>query len=264
MKAQRFGMGWVRLVFGATLALGICSAASASGTARVSTMSSSGKRVIANLDFTSAGNFRASAVLAGRPTLILREGRAYALVGGSEQPLSSMAQAEAAGITLPNTGDAQIVNLVSLKATGRKETRAGFDGDVYDVTFFDRGGRRRIEQIVVSSDPRARELTDLWKSVNDSLLSSAIADAGDLQKQLQANGLGLLRFSFRYQVDRMDYAVRLPPVQAYAPTSGGVAPLVPATQVAAIAAPAAPVTDDWMSRIRHYTQGSVIGTLFGG
>lgn len=264
MKAPSFSKSCNRLLLsGALLAFGVCSAASAAGTARVSTMSSSGKRVVANLDFTSAGNLRASGVLAGRSTLVLRDGRAYALVGGGEQPIVNVTQAEASGITVPNTGDAEIVNLISLKSTGRQETRAGLNGDIYDVTFFDRSGKRRIEQIVVSSDPRARELTDLWKSVNDTLLAGAIPEAGDLQKQLQANGLGLLRFSHRYQVDRLDYAVNLPPVQAYAPTAAPVAPLVPAQQVSAIAAPVAPAADDWMSRVRNFTQGSVFGTLFG-
>lgn len=267
VRLSNKGLGRLALSV-AALTFCVSTVASAAGTARVSTMSSSGKRVLANIDFTSAANFRASAVLGGRPTLVVRDGRAYALVGDSEQPVTAAAQADALGLTRPNTGDEQIVNLVSIKATGRQESRAGFNGDIYDITFFDRSGRRRIEQIVVSSDPRARELTDLWRSVNDALLSNSIPQAGDLQKQLQANGLGLLRFSHRYQVDRLDEAVRLPSVTAYAPAPGApVAPLGPVPPAMATADTVAPVAvpeDSFLWRLRRFTQGSIGGTLFGG
>lgn len=265
MKVESLSVGLGSLV--AVLALGVCSVASAAGTARISTMSSSGKRVLANVDFTGPGNLRASAVLHGQPTLIMRDGKAYVQVGLDEQPLADLAAADYAGVTRPNAGDETIATLISLKNTGRKETRAGFNCDIYDMNFYDRTGRRRAEQIAVSNDPRARELTDLWKSVNDALLPNAIPEVGDLQKQLQANGLGLMRFSFRYQVDRLDYAVRLPPVQAFAPQGDAPPPGLTGaglSQQQASAQPVPVIQESLGARVRKFTQGSILGFLAGG
>jgi hypothetical protein len=243
----------------------VAGSAHAAGTIRVSTMSNEGKRVLANIDFTGPGNLRASAVFHGRPVLVLRDGEAFALAGGNEQRLNSAAMAAAANIVRPNTGDEVIGKLISLKNTGRKETRAGFECDVYEMSFYDRDGRRRLEQIAVSSDPRARELTDLWKSLNDALLPGAIDEAGDLQKHLRANGLGLLRFSYRYQVDRIEEAVRLPPVQAFRapPTTPAYAP-DPAA-LAGQQAAAVPAVQELTpyQRVRKFTQGSLLDFLFG-
>jgi hypothetical protein len=259
---------YTRMLGGAAagLLLAFCSTAQAAGTVRVSTMSNGGKRVLANIDFTGAGNLRASSVFHGRPVLVVRDGQAFALTGGGEKALASAAMAEAANVVRPNTGDEVIGKLISLKNTGRKESRAGLVCDVYEMSFYDRDGRRRIEQIAVSNDPRARELTSLWKSINDALLPGAIPDAGDLQQHLQANGLGLLRFSYRYQVDRLEEAVRLPPVQAFRadPAAVAVAP-DPAALAAQQAAPIPTIQETAAPYVprRRFTQGSLIGLLTG-
>lgn len=252
----------------ALLALGVCESSLAAGTARVSTMSAAGKRVLTNLDFTSPGNLRATAVLQGGSVLVLRDGQAFAQTGDDERPLGTPDQVAAMGITLPNTGDAVVRELISLKNTGRKEERAGLVGDIYEMNFFDDQGRRRTEQIVVSNDPRARELTDLWASVNTALMPGVIPATGDLQRKLQDNGLGLLRFSHRYQVDRINYAVRLPPVQALAPqgdlNSTGLSGASASTGTAGMAEPAPVLIDaSYVPRTRKFNQGSLFGALFG-
>lgn len=259
-----------RIGLAAVVALACCTTVQAAGTARVSTMSGSGKRVLANVDFTGPGNLRASAVMHSRPALVLRDGQAYALIGGDERPLANSTSADDANVVRPNTGDEVIGTLISLKNTGRKESRAGIPCDIYEMSFYDRDGRRRVEQIAVSNDPRAREMTDLWKSINDALLPGRIAEAGDLQKQLQANGLGLMRFSFRYQVDKLDQAVRLPPVRALAPSpemamASAPGPAYPSQQQAVAAQPVPTIQETPVyERVRKFTQGSIFGSLFGG
>lgn len=239
-------------------ALGFSTAAAAGGTARVSTMSLSGKRVIANVDFVAPGNLRVAPLYGNGPTLMLRDGRAYSFYGANERPLTDLPGTNLAGVTRPNTGDEDIATLVSLKNTGKKENRAGFVCDLYQLKFYDRNGRRRNEPLAVSNDPHARELTEVWQSINQALMPT-LAENSDLQAQLHANGLGLLRFGYRYQVDSFEASTPLPPVNSTA-----AAPAAEAMPGADLAMPTLPpAAETAASKTRKHTQGSLLGLIFG-
>ena len=252
-------------------------AQAAGGSARVSTMSVSGKRVISTVEFLEPGTLRATPIGAAKGYLLVRNGKPMAVIGGAEQPLSDMGSADAAGVVRPNTGDEQISKLISLQNTGRKETRAGFLGEVYAITYLDRSGKKHVEELVVSSDPRARELTSLWRSVNQAFYGGAIQpEENDLQRQLESNGQGLLRFSYYYQVDSLSdaqpdlsrFSLAPPPAPvAPKPVLLSAQPYEPSSVISERAAPVAegpaPLPVVPVQPLAEQPRG-LFGRLFGG
>lgn len=245
------------------LLLGLSCGAASAAAVNVSTLSASGKRVIARVELPAPGELRATPLYSNGPALVLRAGSVTAEGRDGTRVLSGIAEADQSGVTRPNTGDEEIANLVSLRKTGRKEMRAGFEGEMYDVTFFDRAGRRRVETVVVSSDPRAVALSAAWTSLNQAL-GANLPESADLQGQLQANGLGLLRFGYRYQVDSYSETLPQPPP---APVVAAVAaPLVEAAPEPVLEAPPAPVEEAPVPAEppKKRKQGNLFGLLFGG
>ena len=94
---------------------------------------------------------------------------------------------------MPNAADAQVE---SLEATGRKQTVAGIEGEVYLVTYFDESGERQQSEMVLSEDPRALRFRDavyaMAKSVTRSLGEEV--DPKALQQQLLQRDMGILSY----------------------------------------------------------------------
>ncbi len=92
--------------------------------------------------------------------------------------------------------DMAAVNVESLDATGRRETVAGIQGEVYNLTFTDHEGNRQQAELVLSSDRRAMGFRDAVHRMA-STMSSMLAQQGThdrLQSQLAAQNLGVLRY----------------------------------------------------------------------
>ncbi|MDO8861857.1 hypothetical protein Q6D67_09105 [Haliea sp. E1-2-M8] len=92
--------------------------------------------------------------------------------------------------------DMAAVNVESLEATGRSETVAGIQGEVYKLTYTDQEGKRQQSDLVLSADRRAMGFRDAVHRMA-STLSSMLAQQGThdrLQAQLAAQNLGVLRY----------------------------------------------------------------------
>lgn len=92
--------------------------------------------------------------------------------------------------------DMAAVNVESLQATGRSETVAGIQGEVYNLKFTDHEGKPQEAELVLSKDRRAigfRDAVHRMASTMSSLLAQQ--DTQDrLQGQLDAQNLGVLRY----------------------------------------------------------------------
>jgi hypothetical protein len=65
---------------------------------------------------------------------------------------------------LPSSADDDVHELKDLRATGRSETVAGLRGEVYELVYLDDQGRTRREEIVLSNDPLAYELSQAMQA----------------------------------------------------------------------------------------------------
>ncbi len=87
--------------------------------------------------------------------------------------------------------------LLSLKATGRKETVAGIKGEVYAARFIDDKGKERSAELVLAKDRRAVDFQRAMFGMMSSMAAAASADtsaAKAMQKQLSSMNMGVLRY----------------------------------------------------------------------
>ncbi|NQY02701.1 MAG: hypothetical protein HRT76_05455 [Halieaceae bacterium] len=116
----------------------------------------------------------------GEPTVI-NVSQAMALLGAAVQQAA------------PGAANARVE---SLTKTGRKETVANIEGEVYDITFVDFDGKTQRAQMVLSKDPRALRFRDAvftFATVVTESMGQEI-DQEQLQSQLIAENLGVLRY----------------------------------------------------------------------
>ncbi len=88
------------------------------------------------------------------------------------------------------------VSVESLEPTGRKETVAGIDGEVYLLKFVDHEGKRQEADLVLSPDRRAVGFRDAMHRMAGSMgdLVDQQESSDKLQNQLGARNLGVLRY----------------------------------------------------------------------
>lgn len=88
------------------------------------------------------------------------------------------------------------VSVESLESTGRKETVAGIDGEVYLLKFVDHEGKRQQAELVLSPDRRAVGFRDAMHRMAGSMgdLVDQQETSDKLQTQLGARNLGVLRY----------------------------------------------------------------------
>lgn len=93
-----------------------------------------------------------------------------------------------------------------MKATGKKETVAGFKGEVYLVTA-KKGNTTTSEEIVFSSDPKVRAYSDAWRAAGETMQKVMAADMdtdNDLNHYMEKHKLGLLRYGKEFRVTAID------------------------------------------------------------
>jgi hypothetical protein len=97
---------------------------------------------------------------------------------------------------------------VSLDKTGRSETIAGIRGDVYELRFRDDKGREQSEEIVLSTDRRAREFRDamylMLDAFSDVASKEAMQQSKDIQSKLTDMDVGVLRYGSEMTLTAID------------------------------------------------------------
>lgn len=92
--------------------------------------------------------------------------------------------------------DMAAVRVESLQPTGRRETVAGIDGEVYLLQYTNEEGKPAEAEMVLSSDPRAmgfRDAVHQWATSLSSMLAMQ-GTHNDLHSQLDTIELGVLRY----------------------------------------------------------------------
>ncbi len=96
--------------------------------------------------------------------------------------------------------------VLKMEATGRKETVAGFKGEVYLVTAKE-GSTTTSKEIVFSSDPQVRAYSDAWREAGKTMqkvMTGDMAADNDLNHYMEKHKLGLLRYGKEYRITAID------------------------------------------------------------
>lgn len=132
---------------------------------------------------------------------IVRDGSMYSVMENDGNTMvidaGPMMQTFSAMAKGANPGDLA-VKVISLKNTGKKETVAGIEGKVYELYFEDENGETRTEDLVLSTDRRARELRDalflMMSTLAKHMSMGDPANAKDMLNRLEDLDSGILRF----------------------------------------------------------------------
>mgnify|MGYP003632751187 CR=1 FL=1 len=117
--------------------------------------------------------------------LLVRDGRAYS-VGVQEGQAYVMDLQSLPNVGFASVGTSEVGAVSDLKNTGRVETVAGVRGEVWLLTYSDANGAIRTDELVLSSDARARELTRAMTAMAQSM---ANAPSNPLAQQIGDKGV---------------------------------------------------------------------------
>jgi len=132
--------------------------------------------------------------------MVVRDSTLYAVSYNNGQPMvvnaSNVMQgfADMAKMTEQAAPSGTTAELVSIEATGRRETVAGISGEIYEITTREEG-RDVTQEVVMSSDARAIEF-------RDALFTMAQASIQALDEELQKNS-----WEFRNELDAMNLGI---------------------------------------------------------
>lgn len=136
-------------------------------------------------------------------TMILRDGRIYVIAEGMVIDLAGMAgMMGQSGMNAISSGPDDLVRYLGLDNTGRSETVAGVGGKVHLLRYEDRSGKPHREELVLSADPRARELGEALQLMGTGFreILGRPEAPGEAQMQASLNGQGVLRYGREFRV----------------------------------------------------------------
>lgn len=130
--------------------------------------------------------------------LIVRDGKTYMV--NPDAPAGMPAVMEISGMLealMDSSDDDELFSTMmssevkSIQKTGDKETIAGIDGEVYELTMEDGDGETETVQTVFTSDPLVMEMTDAFFAFSAGTVGAAVTDK--YKQALPAKQYGLLR-----------------------------------------------------------------------
>lgn len=107
-------------------------------------------------------------------------------IGGMMQGFAAMGNKAGGDSAGPLAKD-----VTSIKATGKKETVAGIDGEVYELTTTDQQGHSQTLQAVFTDDPLVVEMTAAYLAFSEAMVGPKVI--ADFKSALPKSKRGLLR-----------------------------------------------------------------------
>ncbi len=100
----------------------------------------------------------------------------------------------------PSGDDTLRQEFISAKATGKKETVAGFVGEVYELSWKDKDGVHTAKS-VLSKDPAVVEYSNAWMKLAENMAKSMGQKVDNsIGRYLEKQGLGILKMGDDFQV----------------------------------------------------------------
>jgi hypothetical protein len=132
--------------------------------------------------------------------MLMRDGKGYMVTQQGGQPLiMDMSMLREMSDSMGEDAGAmasQAETVDSLEATGKTETVAGIEGDVYRLAWTDRGGQSHEDTLVLSDDPLAHEMLGAFQDY----VKAVMGRADPIGKAILERDQGMLRFGERFKV----------------------------------------------------------------
>ncbi|MBB3190538.1 hypothetical protein [Halomonas cerina] len=116
--------------------------------------------------------------------------------------LKAMAEGMGGGESQAAIASQQASEVTALEPTGETETVAGVEGDVYRMTWTDKGGTSHEDTLVLSDAAAVRELSERF----DAYQQSVTGEPDAIATTLADRELGLLRFGERFRLTSLSDA----------------------------------------------------------
>lgn len=199
-------MRWNGRVLGMLVALAVWPAVQAAGTATVEAGADEG-RLEAVLDYRADQLRLETQTQQGLPVILIqRDATLYILANNlvldAEQAMRLFGQQ----VPLPTAGPVDFSRFIALEPTPRHEIHAGIGGTVHRLRYADGAGQVQVEEMVLSTDPRAVELSRAMLGLGQTLRRSVDLPPLPDEARLQAaiRGRGVLRFGRDFRLLALD------------------------------------------------------------
>lgn len=176
---------------GLGIALALVSSVAAAGTAQIDTSGS-----ISTIEYRDGGFMRMGT--GNDAYMLVRGDKLYMVNGapGQEMVIDASGVLGMIGSMVPDTGTSAS-EVGSVEKTGRRETVAGIDGEVWVISYTDGDGNLQSEEVVVSRDARAAEFRQAMEDFSRAMLTAMGQDPESLDAMddtFRDEGVGMLRF----------------------------------------------------------------------
>ncbi len=145
--------------------------------------------------------------------MIVRDNTLYAVSYNNGQPMvvnaSTMMKgfANMAKMTDQAAPSGATAEVVSIEATGSKETVAGITGEIHEITTRE-DGREVTQEVVMSSDARALEFRDalftMVRATTDTMDEELQKNSDDFRNRLGEMNMGILRYGTEMKISAID------------------------------------------------------------
>lgn len=145
--------------------------------------------------------------------MVVRDNTMYSVIYNDGEPMvvnaSTMMKgfADMAGMAGQAAPSGATSEVLSIEATGRRETVAGITGEIHEMTTLE-DGREITREVVMSSDPRALELRDaMYTMVRASagmLDEEGRRNSQDFHDRLGELDMGILRYGTEMRIAAID------------------------------------------------------------
>ena len=145
--------------------------------------------------------------------MIVRDDTLYSVSYNNGEPMvinaSTMMKgfADMAEITDQAAPSGASAEVVSIEATGRRETVAGISGEIYEITTVE-DGREVTREVVMSSDARALEFRDamftMMMATAETMDPEILDNSKDFRRQLGDMNMGILRYGTEMTITAID------------------------------------------------------------
>jgi len=199
-------------------ALALPCAALAGGTAQMHA-EGDGKTANIKFEYLDADTVRLESEEQQGAYIVVLDGKPYSVMNGDDGPTVIDMQAmmsKMGGMMKRRQPDNQrfaaakdIEEVVSMTDTGRNETVAGYEGDVYDIVYKDKDGAEHTKEAVLSKDAAVRELTEAMLGLGQAMstLQEGSTNSGAaLRAKLDEMDVGLLRVADNWSLESLSSA----------------------------------------------------------
>lgn len=172
------------------------------GTAFAGTASIMNGKDVTDIEY-SGDKLRMDTDANGEGYMVIRDGRMFIVTG--ETVMDASAMMSMFGGAIPDPGPS-VAKVEDLRKTGRSETVAGIQGEVWEIRYVDEGGRPQTNEVVLSKDARAREFQQAMGLMTRTLLQAAGKDsrsADAMLNEFEKRGRGMLRMGNEFRVSAL-------------------------------------------------------------